>query len=64
MAKIAGTYTIRITDKDASDGVDGDTVLTVRVRTTSTEDAATVAEALGRELEKLGISIPEPRPEN
>jgi hypothetical protein len=57
MAKISGTYTIRIADKLAADGSEGGAVLTVQVRTSSTEDAATVAEAIGRELDKLGVSI-------
>jgi hypothetical protein len=60
MAKISGTYTIRISDQDASDGVVGGAVLIVRVKTDTAEEAATVAESLGRELEKLGLSIPEP----
>jgi hypothetical protein len=57
MAKIAGTYSIRIADKDASDGGDGETLLTVHVRTKSSDDAATAAEAIGNALDRLGVSI-------
>ena len=57
MSKLAGNYTIRIADKEPVAGPAAGSVITVEVTTFSADDATTVADAVGRTLEKLGLSI-------
>lgn len=57
MSKLSGNYTIRIADKDPVAGPADGTVVTVEVTTYSADEATTVADAVGKALEKLGLAI-------
>ncbi len=59
MTKLSGNYTIRIADKNPIIGpVDG-TVVTVEVMTYSPDEATTIADVVGKTLDKLGLSMGE-----
>jgi hypothetical protein len=60
MRKLSGTYTIKTADRPGEEGQFRGTILTVEVMTGSPDDAAAAAEALGHELDKLGLTFPAP----
>ncbi len=61
MSQIQGTYTIRIADKAPNAASEGGTVLTVQVLTKDGDSADTVAGVIGRELDRLGLTIAGPQ---
>ena len=61
MSKPAGTYTLKIADEQSAEGLKtGATVLTVTVVTRTEADADNIAGVIGRELDKLGLTFPDP----
>jgi hypothetical protein len=57
MSKLSGNYTIRIADKNPLTGPADGSVVTVEVTTYTADEATTIADVVGKALDKLGLSV-------